>query len=449
MLAEVLERSRDQVVDELERRAAVMESTELAGVGRRNRLGAFVDELIGALCRGQTQEPPEPLPRSIDEPVLELRERDLVRRYLIDKIEQRDVVASPHETAVVAEWAGHADRKRLREQNRQLSALLDAVEESAVVFGPDGRVLYCNRRASQIMRETVGVTRPQIIGRTPAELGVPGELVIGRPIDEMMPLARARESFSMNAWGRFKEGQFDAVYGPDGTVGAIALVVRDVHNRRLAETRLELLTKLSGLVGTLEYDNVAEALTHVPIPELADWCAISVLENKRIRRTYLAHRDPSKAPLRDALMREIPAWDHHPLWRGLLTGGFQLLAEVNDDLLRQLAVNKTQYRLLTQMGILSLMVVPLVTRGQIAGIVTFAYTKESGRRYGRDDPPLAEELAVHAAHAFENARLMKNLTASETRFRIALAGARTVRWCPGTSWARPTNRSFRPRRPRC
>jgi GAF domain-containing protein len=288
--------------------------------------------------------------------------------------------------------------------------------------------------------------------------------VIGRPIDEMMRWPRARESFSMNAWGRFKEGQFDAVYGPDGTVGAIALVVRDVHNRRLAETRLELLTKLSALVGTLEYDNVAEALTHVPIPELADWCAISVLENKRIRRTYLAHRDPSKAPLRDALMREIPAWDHHPLWRGLLTGGFQLLAEVNDDLLRQLAVNKTQYRLLTQMEILSLMVVPLVTRGQIAGIVTFAYTKESGRRYGRDDPPLAEELAVHAAHAFENARLMKNLTASETRFRIALAGARTVVYeqghvaalrlvlqpgVPRNLWARPTNRSFRPRRPRC
>jgi len=95
MLAEVLERSRDQVVDELERRATVIESTELSGVGRRNRLGAFVDELIGALCRGQTQGPPEPLPRSIDEPVLELRERDLVQRYLIDKIEQRDVVASP------------------------------------------------------------------------------------------------------------------------------------------------------------------------------------------------------------------------------------------------------------------------------------------------------------------------------------------------------------------
>ena len=68
---------------------------------------------------------------------------------------------------------------------------------------------------------------------------------------------------------------------------------------------------------------------------------------------------------------------------------------------------------------------PLVTRGQIAGVIICAYTKESGRRYGRDDPALVEELALHAAHAFENARLMKELKSSEARFRIALAGART------------------------
>jgi GAF domain-containing protein len=72
------------------------------------------------------------------------------------------------------------------------------------------------------------------------------------------------------------------------------------------------------------------------------------------------------------------------------------------------------------------MVVPLVSRGQISGIMTFLYTDESGRRYGRDDPAIAEEIALHAAQTFENARLMKNLKASESRFRIALAGARTV-----------------------
>jgi signal transduction histidine kinase len=39
---------------------------------------------------------------------------------------------------------------------------------------------------------------------------------------------------------------------------------------------------------------------------------------------------------------------------------------------------------------------------------------------------MAEELALHAAHTFENARLLKDLRPSEARFRIALAGARTA-----------------------
>ena len=96
----------------------------------------------------------------------------------------------------------------------------------------------------------------------------------------------------------------------------------------------------------------------------------------------------------------------------MLTTGFQLLTEVNDDLLRRLASSETQYRLLAQIGVHSLMVVPLVSRGQIAGIMTFAYTADSNRRYGRDDPPVAEEIALHAAHGFENARLMKDLRAA-------------------------------------
>ena len=221
-----------------------------------------------------------------------------------------------------------------------MRTLLDDVEDSAALFGPDGRILYCNLPAFQGLRSALGVPRGEIIGRTPAELGVPAELVIGRPMKDLLPLARGHESFEMTAWGRAKEGRFGAVYRPDGTISAVALVVRDVHNRKLAETRLDLLTKLSALAGMMEYEEVAEALVQVPIPEFADWCAVTFVEGKRIRRTFLAHRDPSKAPLRDAIMRDLPTWDRHPLWQEMLTSGFQLLAEVSDDLLRRLATTE-------------------------------------------------------------------------------------------------------------
>jgi signal transduction histidine kinase len=426
MLADCLEGRRDRVTDELERRAVMTQSTEVPTGGRRRRLGALVDDVIGALKHGggsRALASTEPF----TDHAAEDRERELVLRYLIEQIERRRLVASPSETVTIVRWAAEANGRRLDEQNRRLCGLLDQMRDSAALFGRDGRILYCNRRAIQGLRDAMGVPRGQIIGRTPAELGVPGEIVIGRPIAELESLARAHESFEMLAWGHAMEGQLDAIYRSDGAVAAIALTVRDVHQRKLTQTRLDLLSKLSALSGMLECEEAAEALVQMPIPELADWCAVTFIEGgERVGRTFLAARDPSKAPVRDAIMRDLPTWDRHPLWQGRLTTGFQLLTEVNDDLLRRLASSEQQYRLLAQIGVQSLMVVPLVSRGQIAGIMTFAYTSDSNRRYGRDDPPLAEEIALHAAHRLENARLMKELRSSEARFRIALAGARTA-----------------------
>src|SRR5688572_3866789 len=158
MLADILEGSRDQVVDELERRAALTESTELPVAGRRARLKALVQEAIGALRWGgvgETAQPLSPLPPFVDL-ALEFRERELVQRYLIDEIKQKRLDASCAETVAVATWANDAERTRLREQNERLSTLLDDVHEAALIMGPDGRILYCNLRASQRIHEVVG-----------------------------------------------------------------------------------------------------------------------------------------------------------------------------------------------------------------------------------------------------------------------------------------------------
>ena len=193
----------------------------------------------------------------------------------------------------VAKWAAEAERKRLNEQNCRLGALLDQIRDSAALFGHDGRILYCNRRATQALREAIGVPRGQIIGRTPAELGVSSEILIGRPIEELEALARAHESFEMHAWGRALEGQLDAIYRADGTVNAVGLTVRNVHQRKLTETRLSLLTKLSALSGMLECDEVAEALVRVPIPRV-----------RRLVRDHL-HREQEDRPHLPGSLRSV------------------------------------------------------------------------------------------------------------------------------------------------
>jgi signal transduction histidine kinase len=61
-------------------------------------------------------------------------------------------------------------------------------------------------------------------------------------------------------------------------------------------------------------------------------------------------------------------------------------------------------RALEWLGIRSLIIVPLRIRDQTLGALTCVYGR-GGRRYGADDLPLAQELALRAALALDHARL--------------------------------------------
>jgi PAS domain S-box-containing protein len=425
MLSEILDTARDAIVRDVEPRAAATEHFGIPSSEQRARLNALIDELREALQRGSVDEHLR-APSIADEPDFESNQRQLLQRYITEQIESRHFDASVAERTIVSKWVLAAERDRLREQAHRLAALLDRLDESAVILSPDGRIRYINRRAAKIVHDLIGLSMHEIMGKTFRELGVPAELQIGSSSRELVALAREETAYEVDLLGRAKEGRFSAVYGPDGTVTAVEWTGRDIHDRKLEGARLDILSKLSVLVGSLDYDEVPEALARVPIPELADWCAVTIIQDGAIGRTFVAQRDPAKEALRKRVMRVAATWRNHPLWQEMLTGGFQLLAEVSKDLLRRITVDEEQYRIVSQVGLRSLMVVPLVSRLRLAGIITFAFTDESGRRYGRDHPTIAGELALHAAHIIENARLMKDLKATETRFRVALARAGTV-----------------------
>ena len=422
MFADVLEEMRGKLVDELAHRVARSEAPSRLTPERRARLNRDVAQVIEALRRyGPDDSTASP---AVDDPDRELEEHEIVERLLLEQAAKTGERTRATEV-VIACWRCDADRRCLREQTRRLAMLLDEMKEGAAVLAPDGRLLYCNHRAAQGLREVAGAGRGDLIGKTPDEIGLPLEHLVGAPVVDLEALARARASFEVSTAARANETQFDAIYQPDGQVGAVALVVHDTFDRRQERLRLDILSKLSALAGVLDYGEVAASIAGLPIPELADWCAFNVVENNRIQQTFVANRDPSKKPLRDAILEAAPPWEQHPLWQEMLTSGYQLLTEVSDDLLRKVAGTEERYRLLSQLDVRSILVVPLVARARVTGIMSLVYTHESGRRYGSGEPLLAKELALHAANALENARLMTDLKASEARFRVALGGART------------------------
>ena len=73
---------------------------------------------------------------------------------------------------------------------------------------------------------------------------------------------------------------------PDGSVAGVIVVVVDVTERRAlldaehdARVRADFLARAGAILdASLDYEETLGAVVQIAIPEVADWCAVSVLD---------------------------------------------------------------------------------------------------------------------------------------------------------------------------
>lgn len=88
----------------------------------------------------------------------------------------------------------------------------------------------------------------------------------------------------------------------------------------------------------------------------------------------------------------------------LRTGASELSPEITDEQMEASAIDAEHLRILRELELRSVMIVPLVARGRVLGAVSLAYA-ESERRYAPRDLEFAGELARRAGVAVDNAML--------------------------------------------
>ena len=206
------------------------------------------------------------------------------------------------------------------------------------------------------------------------------------------------------------------VYAAPITVGgqviAAVSAFQDIAAQKRAEEWQRFLAEAGAtLAESLDYEVTLARTAQLAVPLLADWCFVDLLgEDGRAYRLAVAHADPTKEALaREA--RNFPADPQvrsaHPPTQALITGRAVLIADYNDTIIQAAARNEAHLRLSRALALRSVIVVPLVARGRALGVLTFATTAESERRFGADELAMAEELARRGALALDNAQLYR------------------------------------------
>lgn len=172
---------------------------------------------------------------------------------------------------------------------------------------------------------------------------------------------------------------------------------------KTAEQHLAFLAEAGRLpADALDNEQILTNIAHLIVPYLADWCVIDMLdESRQSHRIIVTHTDLA----RQAVLGKVD-YSFYESSDRYAPDQPLLVSNVTEEDLAHLTHNVNDQELLKHVGLRSLMIVPLTTRGRTIGHLVLA-TANSRRTYTHTELTLAEDLARRAATAIDNARLYR------------------------------------------
>ena len=301
------------------------------------------------------------------------------------------------------------ERRPVEEERARFAAIVESSDDAIIGKTLDGIITSWNKGAQSIYGYSVN----EAVGQ-PITMLVPPE----RPdeVSKILEKVRRGEKVVHSETVRVtKDGRrldisltVSPIKNSEGDIIGASTIARDITERKHGEEALRFLAEAGEVLSSsLDYRDTLSRVARLAVPGLADWCAVDVLaEDGTLERLAVAHQDPEKVALAHELRRHYPPDPDAPqgALQVLRSGQPEFYPEISNDMLLAAARDAEHLRLMRGLGFTSVIIVPLVARGQTLGVITLV-TAESGRRYEQADFELAEDLACRAAVAVDNARL--------------------------------------------
>ena len=161
------------------------------------------------------------------------------------------------------------------------------------------------------------------------------------------------------------------------------------------------------LAESVDQNSTLLALTRLALPTLGAWCIVDILEEDGfIRRLGIYHPDPEKQKLAQQLEDSWKPDFDDPFGAPAMLRDVRTIAitDAIEATLAATAASPANLRILRQLGIGSLLTVPLVARKRLLGAITFV-SEHRGLAYEPEDVQLAEDVASRGALALDNAQV--------------------------------------------
>jgi PAS domain S-box-containing protein len=293
--------------------------------------------------------------------------------------------------------------------------VVESVSDGITVQDARGRLVYANDAAARIsgfrsaaeflaapveelqsrfeMLDVFG--KPFPWDRLPARLALRGE-------EPLPALVRIKDRLTGGEWRTLiRASAIGRVEQPEFVVN----VFHDVTEVTRSQEALKYLSDVSALLSqSVEYEEVLTQLAQLMVPRLADWCSVIVLEDDELRQVAVAHVDAAKVEIAKEYAARFPPDPNarFGVAEVIRSGTAELYPDVSDELLARGARDAEHLHLMRQVGMRSVILVPLVARARTIGCLNLV-SAESGRRYDQRDLDLAKELGRRAGAFVDNA----------------------------------------------
>ncbi|HSX48030.1 MAG TPA: PAS domain S-box protein [Candidatus Nanoarchaeia archaeon] len=188
----------------------------------------------------------------------------------------------------------------------------------------------------------------------------------------------------------------------------------DFTERKRSEDTQKFMVQASKILSSsLDYESNITEVAQLAARTIADWCQIDMLtEDGGIQNLAVAHCDATRLHLARAMSSEYPPMrPTSGIKKAMETGEAFLMENVSDEVIQQIAEDERHLQLMKEVGIRSLMLVPIKTRGRTVGVITLVLA-ESHLQYTRSDLGVARSLAERIAAAIDNAKLFRQVRAA-------------------------------------